>query len=286
MITAFGLGVSYSRIWAYPTDLGPNPLTLTIDRFALDTTIMSKLAIIGGSGFAAMPGLQVLDREQPDTPYGPPSAPVIRGLLGGAEILFLPRHGSGHSLPPHRIEYRANLWALDACGARWVVGLGAVGGIGGSYGPRVLAVPDQIIDYTYGRAHSFHDGDGGEVVHIDFTRPYCEDLRQSLLGAARDAEFAVVDGGTLGVTQGPRLETAAEVVRLERDGCDLVGMTGMPEAALAKELGLCYASLAFVVNWAAGKATDEIRMEEIEANITACSAEIGRILVALAETAG
>ncbi len=242
---------------------------------------MSPLAVIGGSGFVAMPGLEVLDRRQPDTPYGPASAPVIRGLLGGAELFFLPRHGTGHSIPPHRIDYRANLWTLKACGAERVVGLAAVGGISGAFGPRVIAVPDQLIDYTYGRAHSFSDGDQDEVLHIDFTRPYCEDLRQALLKAARDWELEVEDGGTYGATQGPRLETAAEIMRLERDSCDLVGMTGMPEAALARELGLCYACLAFVVNWAAGKTSGGIRMEAIEANVTACSARIERILTAL-----
>ncbi len=242
---------------------------------------MSRLAVIGGSGFATMPGLEVLDHQQPDTPYGPPSAPVIRGLLGGTELWFLPRHGTGHGIPPHRVDYRANLRALKDCGVERVVGLGAVGGIGGAYGPRVLAVPDQIIDYTYGRAQSFYDGDQNEVLHIDFTRPYCEDLRQALLRAARDCELDVEDGGTYGATQGPRLETAAEIRRLERDGCDLVGMTGMPEAALARELGLCYACFAFVVNWAAGKASGEIRMEEIEANVAACGARIERVLATL-----
>jgi len=242
---------------------------------------MSRLAIIGGSGFATMRGLEVLDYQQPDTPYGPASAPVMRDLWGDTELFFLPWHGTGHSIPPHRIDYRANLWALKACGVERVVGLAAVGGIGGAFGPQVLAVPDQIIDYTYGRAHSFSDGDQGEVLHIDFTRPYCEDLRQALLRAARDCDLAVEDGGTYGATQGPRLETAAEIMRLERDGCDLVDMTGMPEAALAREFGLCYACFAFVVNCAAGKARGEIRMEAIGANITACSVRIERILTAL-----
>jgi len=246
---------------------------------------MSRLAVIGGSGFASLPGLEVLGEEPTDTPYGPPSTPIVRGLLGGREILFLARHGPDHGVPPHRIGYRANLWALAASGARQVLGLAAVGGIGRAYGPQVLAVPDQIIDYTYGRAQTFHDGDDGKVVHIDFTRPYCEDLRRLLLRAAREGGVAVVDGGTYGATEGPRLETAAEVRRLERDGCDLVGMTGMPEAALARELGLCYACLAFVVNWAAGKAPGEIRMEEIAANIAACSAGIGQILRGLVAAA-
>jgi 5'-methylthioinosine phosphorylase len=242
---------------------------------------MGRVAVIGGSGFASLGGLEVLGQEKPDTPYGPASAPVTRGLLGRAELLFLPRHGVGHNIPPHRIDYRANIWALKACGAERVVGLAAAGGIGNDFGPGILVVPDQIIDYTYGRGHSFHDVEEGDFLHVDFTRPYCEELRQALLGAGNELGLGLVDGGTYGVTQGPRLETAAEVVRLERDGCDLVGMTGMPEAALARELGLCYACLAFVVNWAAGKSEGEIRMEEIAANIAACSARIEAVLVTL-----
>jgi len=243
---------------------------------------MRRLAVIGGSGFAALQGLDVLGYEEPESPYGLPSAHVMRGLLGGHEILFLPRHGSGHSIPPHRIDYRANIRALKDCGAERVIALAAVGGIGRAYGPRVLAVPDQIVDYTYGREQSFYDGGGADVVHIDFTRPYCEAMRRGLLDAASELDLDLVDGGTYAATQGPRLETAAEVMRLEMDGCDLVGMTGMPEAALAREAGLCYASLAFVVNWAAGKAEGEISMEEIEANIAACSAGIASILTTLA----
>lgn len=244
---------------------------------------MSQLAVIGGSGFAAMGGLISLGHEQPDTPYGQPSGPVMRGLLGGSEILFLPRHGSGHNIPPHQIDYRANIRALQASGAERVVALAAVGGIRSAFAPRVLVVPDQIIDYTYGREQSYYDGNGGEVVHIDFTNPYCEALRQALLDSANEMDLDLVDGGTYGATQGPRLETAAEVRRLERDGCDLIGMTGMPEAALAREAGLCYAPLAFVVNWAAGKGEGEIGMDEIEANIAACSDGIERILKNLAQ---
>lgn len=243
---------------------------------------MRRLAVIGGSGFAALQGLDVLGYEEPESPYGFPSAHVMRGLLGGHEILFLPRHGGGHSIPPHRIDYRANIRALKDCGAERVIALAAVGGIGRAFGPRVLAVPDQIVDYTYGREQSFYDGGGADVVHIDFTRPYCEAMRRGLLDAASELDLDLVDGGTYAATQGPRLETAAEVMRLEMDGCDLVGMTGMPEAALAREAGLCYASLAFVVNWAAGKAEGEISMEEIEANIAACSSGIASILTTLA----
>ena len=244
---------------------------------------MSRLAIIGGSGFTAMQRLEVLGQERLDTPYGPPSAPIIRGRLGGTELLFLARHGTDHSIPPHRVSYRANIWALREQGVERLVGLAAVGGIGGAFGPRVLAVPTQTIDYTWDRAHSFHDGDGDEVLHVDFTDPYCEDLRRALLDAASDSRIDVVDGGTYGATQGPRLETAAEIARLERDGCDLVGMTGMPEAALARELGLCYACFAFVVNWAAGKADGVIRAEDIAANIAACRERIELVLATLAE---
>jgi 5'-methylthioinosine phosphorylase len=229
-----------------------------------------------------MGGLEVIDHERPETPFGPPAAPVTRGRLGDTECLFLPRHGIGHGVAPHRVRYRANIWALRACGAERVVGLAAVGGIGSRFAPGVLAVPDQIIDYTHGRDHSFRDGEAGELLHIDFTKPYCEDLRRALLGAAGAAELEVVDGGTYGATQGPRLETAAEIARMERDGCDFVGMTGMPEAALAKELGLCYAGLAFVVNWAAGKAAGGIQMQEIEANIAACRVGVERVVAVLA----
>jgi 5'-methylthioadenosine phosphorylase/5'-methylthioinosine phosphorylase len=247
---------------------------------------MGRIAVIGGSGFAVMPGLAVKAEEWPETPFGPPSGPVTRGVLGGAgELLFLPRHGVGHSIPPHLIDYRANLWALKACGAERVVGLAAVGGIGADFGPRVLAVPDQLIDYTCARVQTFHEGGESGVLHIDFTNPYCESLRQGLLSAGSGADLTLVDGGTYGVTEGPRLETAAEVRRLERDGCDLVGMTGMPEAALARELGLCYACCAFVVNWAAGKGEGEITMAEIEANIDACAGDLERLIAALVAAA-
>jgi len=230
-----------------------------------------------------MGGLQVLAHEHRDTPYGSPSSSVVRGILGKSELLFLPRHGTDHGIPPHRIDYRANIWALKVCGAERVVGLAAAGGIGNGFGPSILAVPDQIIDYTSGRAHSYYDGEKGSVQHIDFSYPYCEELRQALLGAASEVGVELVDGGTYGVTQGPRLETAAEIARMERDGCDLVGMTQMPEAALARELGLCYACFSFVVNWAAGKADGEINWEAIEANMAACSSGVERVLLALAD---
>ena len=240
------------------------------------------LAIIGGSGFQQLGGFEVTEQLWPETPFGPLAAPVLRGHLARRPVLFLARHGDGHRLPPHRINYRANLWALHAAGAGAVVGLAAVGGIAAGLGPRAFAVPDQLIDYTWGREHSFHDSESLPVRHVDFTEPYCPRLRHDLLCACAAAGVPAVAAATYGATQGPRLETAAEIARMERDGCDLVGMTGMPEAALARELGLRYASLAFVVNWAAGKTAGAITMAEIEGHIAHCTGQVERILAALA----
>lgn len=246
---------------------------------------MGLLAVIGGSGFAQLAGLGEPHAFTTDTPYGPISGPILRGRLGARQILFLPRHGAGHRLPPHRINYRANVWALRALGADRVVGLAAVGGIADRFGPRAFAVPDQIVDYTYGREHTYSDGDSAPVLHVDFTGPYCPTLRQSLLRACARVGVPAADRATYGATQGPRLESAAEIARLERDGCDLVGMTGMPETALARELGLSYASLAFVVNWAAGKGEGVIAMEEVGEHLGYCVGRVEQVLLALAADA-
>ncbi len=242
---------------------------------------MTQLAIIGGTGLAAPELLQVHAQENVHTPFGEPSGPITRGTLYGQEVLFLPRHGYGHHLPPHRVNYRANIWALHTLGAREVIAVAAVGGITAAMGPGVLAVPDQIIDYTWGRHSTFFEDDLDHVTHIDFTEPYCETLRRRLLQAAARAAVDMVDGGTYGATQGPRLESRAEIQRMQRDGCDLVGMTGMPEAALARELALCYTCCAVVANWAAGKAEGEISMAGIEANLEAAMVDLGRVLEAL-----
>ena len=243
---------------------------------------MDPLAIIGGSGFETLPGLAIDAARTADTAYGVTSAPLTRGRLAGLPLLFLARHGSGHSVPPHLINYRANIQALVDAGARHVIALGAVGGISDGFGPGVIAVPDQLIDYSHGRAATFQEGGAGAVVHVDFSWPYSQGLRTELLAAGEGAGVAVRDGGTYAVTQGPRLETAAEIRRLARDGCDIVGMTAMPEAALARERGLEYATLAFTVNWAAGIAEQEITMDEIRHNIDQCAAGIGRLIGALA----
>jgi 5'-methylthioinosine phosphorylase len=237
------------------------------------------LAVIGGSGLYSFPGLEHTQRQAVDTPFGAASGEVVTGRFHGRTLAFLARHGESHTLPPHRVNYRANLWALHALGARRIVGVNAVGGIRDDMGPRAVVVPDQVIDYTHGRYTSFCDVDGAEVRHIDFSEPYTASLRQALVAAAARAGVAVVDGGCYGATQGPRLETRAEIARLRRDGCDLVGMTGMPEAVLARELGVEYACLALVANWAAGVGDEEeISIEEIFAHLAAATAAVPAIL--------
>ncbi|HVI58414.1 MAG TPA: S-methyl-5'-thioinosine phosphorylase [Luteimonas sp.] len=233
------------------------------------------LALIGGTGLYGFAGLQDVETHQPVTRYGALSGPVRVGTLAGRRVAFLARHGEGHSVPPHKVNYRANLSALQALGATRVLALNTVGGITERFGPRVLACPDQLIDYTWGRVSTLCEEEGTQVLHVDFGDPYTPSLRSAVLDAARAAGVALVDGGCYGATQGPRLETRAEVARMRRDGCDLVGMTGMPEAGLARELGLDYACLAIVANWAAGAGpvTDEvITLEDVLANVAAASA--------------
>ncbi len=245
---------------------------------------MTAIAIIGGSGFANLKMLQVVRREVVHTPYGPPSAPLTHGLLDGKEVTFLPRHGSGHIIPPHKVNYRANLWALKKAGINHVIGVAAVGGIRKDMAPGLIAIPDQIIDYTYGRQHTLFEDDLNKVTHIDFTEPYSDKLRQALLNAAKESGVKVIEGGTYGATQGPRLESAMEVTRLQRDGCDLVGMTGMPEASLARELEMEYACCSVIANWAAGLSDGPITMEEIEASLVGGLEQARKLLVSLTKT--
>ena len=240
------------------------------------------LAVIGGTGVYRLAALEDEEARHIDTPYGAPSGPLRIGRLGEVRIAFLARHGEGHALPPHKVNYRANLFALRQAGARRVLALNTVGGITEAYGPRVLACPDQLIDYTWGRESTFWDGEG-EALHVDFGHPYSPMFRHKLLAAARVTGVRVVDGGCYGATQGPRLETNAEIARMRRDGCDLVGMTGMPEAALARELGLEYACLAIVANWAAGCGdAQEITLAEVLDNVTAASAGLPELVGELA----
>ena len=240
---------------------------------------MTTVAIIGGSGLTNLKNLRITRREVIRTPYGEPSAPMVFGQLGGQEAVFLPRHGAGHTIPPHEVNYRANIWAIKQTGVAKVIAVNAVGGISPAYlASGTLVIPDQIIDHTYGRAHTFFGSEHKKVTHVDFTYPYCEELRQILIQAAARAKIKVVGRGTYGATQGPRFESAAEIRRMERDGADIVGMTGMPEAGLARELELCYASISLVVNPAAGKAKDTISLKEIEMNLEMGMAPVRSLL--------
>ena len=239
---------------------------------------MNKVAIIGGTGLTRLEGLAIEGEEEVDTPFGEPSAPLLRGRLEGREVLFLARHGNPHRIPPHKVNYRANLMALRQAGVGRVFAAAAVGGIAEFMGPAMVAVPDQIIDYTYGREHTFFADGLDHVTHIDFTEPYDSGLREALLTAAREAGVEAHDGGCYAATQGPRLESAAEIRRLRRDGCDMVGMTGMPEAALARELGIDYACCAVSANWGAGLSEGEITMEEIERCLEDGMEKVRRIL--------
>jgi 5'-methylthioinosine phosphorylase len=240
-----------------------------------------ELAVIGGTGVYALGDLADVASQVHDTPYGKPSGPVRVGLLDGHRVAFLARHGEGHSVAPHRINYRANLAALQMAGARRVVALNTVGGITADCGPGALVCPTQLIDYTWGRISTLGEEDGSDVLHIDFGDPYTAALRAEILAASHRASVPMVDGGCYGATQGPRLETKAEIARMRRDGCDLVGMTGMPEAALARELGLDYACIGIVANWAAGEGHDVdavITLDEVLANVATATAGVARVL--------
>ncbi len=226
---------------------------------------MNKYAIIGGTGLTQLEGLTIRDASFIETPYGAPSADILRGEYAGREVLFLARHGHPHRIPPHEVNYRANLWALRQAGATHIIAINAVGGITDNLNTGCFCIPDQVIDYTWGRQHTFYEGDLEHVTHVDFSYPYDEALRKRLIAAVAACGYSCNNSGVYGCTQGPRLETAAEVARMERDGCDVVGMTGMPETVLARELGLSYACLALVVNPSAGKATSTITMTQIDA---------------------
>jgi 5'-deoxy-5'-methylthioadenosine phosphorylase len=239
---------------------------------------MTELAIIGGTGLRTLGGLEIKRRVVKQTPYGEPSGPFVFGEFCGNKVMFLARHGLAHAIPPHQVNYRANLWALNDFGVKNIIAVAAVGGITQDMRPGRIVFPNQIIDYTWSRANTFFEGRLNQVTHIDFTEPYCAALREQLIEAAAQAGLDAAPNGTYGATQGPRLETAAEINRMERDGCDIVGMTGMPEAALARELELNYATCAVVANWAAGRGTGTITMETIEANLKSGMDSVRKLL--------
>jgi 5'-deoxy-5'-methylthioadenosine phosphorylase len=239
-----------------------------------------KIAIIGGSLLGEMREFTGISEAPPQTPYGEPSGIFSSGRIHGMEVVYLNRHGPAHHLAPHQINYRANIFALDMLGVSHAISMTAVGGISKLMSPMQWVVPDQLIDYTYGREHTFNEYDAQQVQHIDFTWPFDDGLRNTLQQAVNMAGMSCIARGTYGVTQGPRLETIAEIIRLERDGCDIVGMTAMPEAALARELDINYATLSLVVNWAAGKGDEAeiISMEEISRRIAEGNQQVQEIV--------
>jgi 5'-methylthioinosine phosphorylase len=244
------------------------------------------LAIIGGTGLTELANLDVSRRQVVRTPYGEPSGPLTFGAIRGVPVIFLARHGYGHAIPPHQVNYRANLWALKDQGVSEVVSVVSVGGIRADLGPGRIVVPHQIIDYTWGRVNTFFEN-GAPVRHIDFTEPYTGDLRGRLLAAAGVCGEAAVDGAVYAATQGPRLETAAEIDRLEKDGADIVGMTGMPEAALAREIELGYAAIAAVANHAAGRGASArgVALRQIEEVLKEVLGRVRGIIDALVRAA-
>ena len=243
------------------------------------------LAIIGGSGLTQLANLEVGRRKLARTPYGEPSGALTYGRIGAADVVFLARHGYGHTIAPHEVNYRANLWALKQAGADEVVSVASVGGIRNDIWPGTLLLPDQVIDYTWGRPSTFFEGPGSPVNHIDFTEPYSRKLRGRILAAAAAVGERINDGGVYAATQGPRLETAAEINRLERDGADIVGMTGMPEAALAREIDLEYATIAVVANYAAGRGDSEhaVPLDKIQAVLDEALGRVRHIIEKLCE---
>lgn len=237
------------------------------------------LAMIGGTG------LTEFDRECEtlaiDTPYGKPSAPIRVVRTEPVRLLFMPRHGNPHRFPPHRVNYRANMWAFREAGAGRVLAVSAVGGTREPFSPGTLALPDQLIDYTSGREHTYSDSEHVPLVHADFSWPYEGPLRKDLLAAAGQAGVEILDGGCIGVFQGPRLESAAEVRKARQDGCDMAGMTSLPEAGLARELGLDYAGIAVISNWGAGVTGERISEDHIAETLEEPMARVRKIVSAL-----
>ena len=239
---------------------------------------MKTTAIIGGSGLTRIDSINIIAQKHYQTPYGSPSSACTIGEFSGQKIIFITRHGDPHTIAPHKINYRANLWALKEAGAEQIIAVAAVGGITPEMYPARIAIPEQIIDYSYGRDHTFFAEGAEPVDHIDFTFPYDESLRQQIIRSAQSLKLNIQASGIYGCTQGPRLETSAEISRMQRDGCDLVGMTGMPEAALARELEIPYACCAVIANWAAGKSEGTITMTEIIKNLEQGMADTKQLL--------
>lgn len=245
------------------------------------------LAIIGGSGLTQLSNLDVTRRVAVRTPYGEPSGALTFGRIAGIDVVFLARHGYGHTIAPHEVNYRANVWALGEQKVEGVVSVASVGGIRADLRPGAITVPHQIIDYTWGRKNTFFEGGEPPVTHVDFTEPYSAQLRRRITDAARACGEPLAEDAVYAACQGPRLETAAEIDRLERDGADVVGMTGMPEAALAREAGLDYATIAVVANFAAGRGDSlhTVHLEDIGQVLQQAMVRVRRIIETLVAAA-
>jgi len=239
------------------------------------------LALIGGTGLNELGS--VLETLVIETPFGEPSAPIRVIRDNGVRLLFLARHGSPHRFPPHRVNYRANIWALKEAGADHVLAISAVGGIAEHCGPGSIHALDQIVDYTWGRKQSFSHDEEDDLQHVDFSYPYAGPLRDRLLEASAGLDIALVDGGCVGVFQGPRLETAAEIERARRDGCTVAGMTSMPEAGLARELSLDYAGIGVVSNWGAGVVRGTISETDIAETLREPMTRVRTLIEGIAE---
>ncbi|MCU7836973.1 MAG: S-methyl-5'-thioinosine phosphorylase [gamma proteobacterium symbiont of Taylorina sp.] len=238
-----------------------------------------KIAIVGGTGLTSLENLDIIRSEMMNTPFGETSSPLSIGRIDNKEVVFLARHGLTHNIPPHKVNYRANLWALNEVGVDTIIAVNAVGGIREDMVPGSLVVPDQIIDYTTSRSNTFFEDDLTQVTHIDFSYPYSAEIRNVILDSAKNNNINIIDGAVYAATEGPRLETAAEIQRLKQDACDIVGMTGMPEAALARELSIDYASICVNANWAAGLSEQLITMEAIEQTLLEGMEQVRQVIV-------
>lgn len=237
---------------------------------------MRRLGLIGGTGLDEFG--QAIATHDINTAFGRPSAKFAEYQVGDLQLFFLPRHGAQHEIPPHAVNYQANIDALKQLEVEGIIAVNAVGGISSATPPGSLCVPDQLIDYTWGRAHTFSMSATDALVHTEFAGPFDGRVRRGLLRTAAEADIDLIDGGCVAVSQGPRLETAAEIRKFKRDGCDLVGMTTMPEAALAREAGLDYASLCITANWAAGLEQEPVTMAAIEATLALAMIKVRRLL--------
>jgi 5'-methylthioinosine phosphorylase len=249
------------------------------------------LGVIGGSGVYALEALEDPTRESVSSRYGDPSSPLTTGSLAGSRVAFIARHGEDHGVAPHLVNYRANVDALRQAGVTRVLAVCTVGSLDPDLGPGMFAVPDQIIDYTWGRAQTFHEP-GDPVPHVDFTWPYSPEWRSVVVEAVAEvlgdatsssaSSTGFADRATYAAVQGPRFESAAEIRRFQNDGCTIIGMTGMPEAALAREAGLEYAAICPVANLAAGLSPDELTADEVFAAVSPMLGSIQAVIAGLA----